>query len=95
MCLSPVPVQKLEERPLTSRQTLHGPLGLEGEKEVRVPPLGPPTPSHRNSDTAGLAGLAFVRGYKQQQLPVLARDSENGDNPPARRELGLWTQWPG
>lgn len=92
MCLSPVLVQKLEQRPLASRQTLHGPLGLEGEKEVRVPPHT--HPSHRNSDTAGLAGLAFVRGYKQQQLPILARDAENGDNPPARRELGLWTQRP-
>lgn len=71
MCLSPVPVQKLEQRSLASRQTLHGSLGLEGEKEVRVPPQ---PPSHRNSDTAGPAGLAFVRGYKQQQLPVLARD---------------------
>lgn len=27
-------------------------------------------------------------------MPALARDTENGDNPPAQREPGLWTCWP-
>lgn len=28
-------------------------------------------------------------------MPALARDTENGDNPPAQREPGLWTAGPG
>lgn len=36
MCLSPV--LELEQWPPASWQTLRGPLGLAGEKEVRLPP---------------------------------------------------------
>lgn len=58
MGLSPVPIQKLEQWPLASRQTLHGPLGLEGGKEVRVPPSLPPPPATETlTQQAGRAWL--------------------------------------